>query len=111
MWQQGGTPHLRCWTMPRFEKVFDRMGKEDEQFKAYFTDGEVGGRNIPTKDDWDKCRVFLQFLSLFYKATLKFSGSLYVTSSTSYREMLVIQTKIKEHMAITLLFWLQWQRI
>lgn len=87
----------------RFEKAFERMGNEDEQFKAYFKkDREVGGgggKEIPTKDDWDKCRVFLKFLKLFYNATLKFSGSLYVTSSTFYREMLAIQTQIKKYMA------------
>ncbi|GMP83066.1 hypothetical protein CsSME_00037126 [Camellia sinensis var. sinensis] len=45
---------------------------------------------------WKKCRIFLRFLKLFYVATKKFSGSLFVTSNAFYKEMFVIENKINQ---------------
>ncbi|KAL0017678.1 hypothetical protein SO802_004747 [Lithocarpus litseifolius] len=39
-------------------------------------------------------RTFVSFLKLFYNATKKFSGSMYVTSNTFFDEMFVIQKNI-----------------
>jgi hypothetical protein len=39
------------------------------------------GLGPPNYDDWDRIRTFLKFLKLFYDATLRLSGSLYVTSN------------------------------
>ena len=50
----------------------------------------------PDASDFYDCRLFVNFLKLFYNATNKFSGSLYVTSNTFFNEIYVIQTKINE---------------
>jgi len=43
------------------------------------------GLGPPNYDDWDSIRTFLKFLKLFYDATLRLSGSLYVTSNMYWR--------------------------
>ena len=48
----------------------------------------------PCGVDFQNCRTFVGFLKLFYHATKKFSGSLYVTSNTFFNEMFVIQENI-----------------
>ena len=42
------------------------------------------------------CRLFVNFLRLFYNATKKFSGSLYDSSNSLFDEIYIIQTKINE---------------
>ena len=48
----------------------------------------------PCGVDFQNCRTFVGFLKLFYNATKKFSGSLYVTSNTFSDEIFVIQENI-----------------
>ena len=48
----------------------------------------------PCGVDFQNCRTFVGFLKLFYNATKKFSGSLYVTSNTFFDEIFVIQENI-----------------
>ncbi|XP_028117184.1 zinc finger BED domain-containing protein RICESLEEPER 1-like [Camellia sinensis] len=102
------------------EKAFERLEDEDSNYRAYFKvcegedgDGQVFGdedenedgdrengrkksRRSPTARDWNNCRIFLKFLKLFYNATKRFSGSLFVTSNYFFDEMFVIQTKIEQ---------------
>ncbi|XP_028118778.1 zinc finger BED domain-containing protein RICESLEEPER 2-like [Camellia sinensis] len=49
---------------------------------------------MPTAEDCDNCRVFLKFLRMFYNATKRFSGSLFVISNTFYTEIFVIENMI-----------------
>ncbi|CAL5414902.1 unnamed protein product [Camellia sinensis] len=100
--------YLMLEAAEKFEKAFDRLLEEDSNYQSYFVDDEVceGGdegsgtgkktRGPPTKDDWNKCRMFVKFLRLFYHATRRFLGSLYVTSNCLFDEMFVIQTKIRQ---------------
>jgi hypothetical protein len=39
------------------------------------------GLEPPTFVDWERIKIFLKFLKLFYNATMRLSGSLYVTSN------------------------------
>lgn len=108
------------------EKAFERLEDEDSNYRAYFKvcegedgDGQVFGdedenmdedenedgdgengrkksRRSPTARDWNNCRIFLKFLKLFYNATKRFSGSLFVTSNYFFDEMFVSQTKIEQ---------------
>ncbi|KAH7843858.1 hypothetical protein Vadar_021463 [Vaccinium darrowii] len=55
--------------------------------------GNVGP---PTPTDWDKVKLYVSFLKVFYVATLKFSGSLYVTCNAFFDEMVLIQQAIKK---------------
>ena len=88
----------------KFEKVFLRMDFEDEAYNSYFykqqhsggqqKSGVPGGLGAPDASDFQDCRLFVSFLKLFYNATKKFSGSLYVTSNTFFDEIYIIQSKI-----------------
>jgi hypothetical protein len=81
----------------KFEKVFLRMDFEDEAYNTHFhkqqTSGDLGALDA---SDFHDCRLFVSFLKLFYNATKKFFGSLYVTSNTFFDEIYIIQTKIIE---------------
>ncbi|XP_028085593.1 zinc finger BED domain-containing protein RICESLEEPER 2-like [Camellia sinensis] len=87
--------YLMLEAAEKFESAFQRMGEEDYNYKQYFLDNEGGERReMPTAEAWDNCRVFLKFLRMFYNATKRFSGSLFVTSNTFYTEIFVIENMI-----------------
>ena len=81
----------------KFEKVFLRMDFEDEAYNTYFhkqqTSGGLGALDV---SDFYDCRLFVNFLKLFYNASKKFSGSLYDSSNSLFDEIYIIQTKINE---------------
>ena len=48
--------------------------------------------------DWEKIRIFLKFLKIFYDGTLWFSGANYVTSNSFFLELLSFHDTIElEH--------------
>ncbi|KAL0009737.1 hypothetical protein SO802_004845 [Lithocarpus litseifolius] len=77
----------------KFEHAFKRMEYEDLDYILHFQDGDYG-RRPPNEDDWETCRKFVKFLRLFYNATKKFSGFLYVTSNAFFDEIYMIKRKI-----------------
>ncbi|XP_023896650.1 zinc finger BED domain-containing protein RICESLEEPER 2-like [Quercus suber] len=80
--------YLMLDTAENFEKVFLRMEFEDDSYSSYFLNKENSdGLGSPCGVDFQNCRTFVGFLKLFYNATKKFSGSLYVTSNTFFDEM------------------------
>ncbi|KAK9995873.1 hypothetical protein SO802_020559 [Lithocarpus litseifolius] len=84
--------YLMLETAEKFEKVFLRMDFEDDGYSSYFRSKEdSGGLGSPCMSDFQNCREFVTFLRLFYNATKKFSGSLYVTSNAFFDEIFVIQ--------------------
>jgi hypothetical protein len=73
------------------------MDFEDEAYNTHFyKQQKSGGLGAPDASDFHDCRLFVSFLKLFYNATKKFSGSLYVISNTFFDEIYIIQTKIIE---------------
>ncbi|XP_050272572.1 zinc finger BED domain-containing protein RICESLEEPER 2-like [Quercus robur] len=87
--------YLMLETAQKFEKVFIRMDFEDDSYSSYFMNKEnSGGMGSPSSIDFQNCRIFVGFLKLFYNATKKFSGSLYVTANIFFDEMFVIQENI-----------------
>nr|XP_023901326.1 zinc finger BED domain-containing protein RICESLEEPER 1-like [Quercus suber] len=87
--------YLMLETAEKFEKVFLRMDFEDDGYSSYFRSKEdSGGLGSPCMSDFQNCRAFVTFLRLFYNATKKFSGSLYVTSNAFFDEIFVIQESI-----------------
>jgi hypothetical protein len=54
------------------------------------------GKGVPTQGDWDHIRLILPFLKLFYDATVRMSGSSYLTSNTYMFEILGIGKSIVE---------------
>ena len=87
--------YIMLETAEKFEKVFLRMDFEDDGYSSYFrTEEDNGGLGSPCMTDFQNCRAFVTFLRLFYNATKKFFGSLYVTSNAFYDEIFVIQESI-----------------
>ena len=87
--------YLMLDTSEKFEKMFLRMDFEDASYSSYFMNKEnSGGLGSRSGDDFQNSRKFVGFFKLFYNATKKFSGSLYVTSNTFFDEMFVIQENI-----------------
>lgn len=82
----------------KFIKAFERMEDDDNGYSSYFIDdGKNDGKKVgaPTSSDWENARVFVKFLKFFYDATLKFSGSLVVTSTYPFHEMFTILSELK----------------
>ncbi|XP_075669720.1 zinc finger BED domain-containing protein RICESLEEPER 2-like [Castanea sativa] len=77
----------------KFEHAFKQMEYEDLDYILHFRDGDYD-RRPPNEDDWETCRKFVKFLKLFYNATKRFSGSLYVTSNAFFDEIYMIKRKI-----------------
>ena len=48
----------------------------------------------PCSLDWENARLLCKFLRLFYEATLRFSGSLIVTSNSYFHELVGIQNEL-----------------
>ncbi|XP_038887371.1 zinc finger BED domain-containing protein RICESLEEPER 4-like [Benincasa hispida] len=61
----------------KFEKAFQCLEEEDEDFVHYFTEDENGKKRKgpPTLADWNHVRTFIKFLKMFYDLTLKDSRS------------------------------------
>lgn len=101
----------------QFQKVFEQLEDDGNFFHLKFREDEIGeevgdggegvvgansgkGKEIvntfrpPTSDDWMKAKLYFKFLKLFYKATLRLSGSLYVTCDAFFTEIMVIQSAI-----------------
>ena len=87
--------YLMLETAQKFKKVFIRMDYEDDSYSSYFMNKENScSMGSPSGIDFQNYRTFVGFLKLFYKATKKFSGSLYVTANAFFDEMFVIQENI-----------------
>ncbi|XP_058226607.1 zinc finger BED domain-containing protein RICESLEEPER 2-like [Rhododendron vialii] len=75
---------------------FEGMGRiiEIEKRKKKRGRGRKENVGAPTSSDWGKIKLYVKFLRVFYLATLKFSGSLYVTCNVFFDEMVLIQQDI-----------------
>ncbi|XP_028065061.1 zinc finger BED domain-containing protein RICESLEEPER 2-like [Camellia sinensis] len=88
--------YLMLEAAEKYEKAFNCLKFVDSNFDPYIKDVDGGIRKNPNEFDWKKYRLFLRFLKLFYLATKKFVGSLFVTSNAFYEEMFVIERKINQ---------------
>ncbi|CAL1360735.1 unnamed protein product [Linum trigynum] len=115
----------------KYEKAFDKLECEDIRYSSYFGGaeeevaeqadviskqnemfGSTRGRGRkrqkligpPSCEDWKNARCLVEFLWLFYNATLKFSGTQHVTSNYFFHELVAVQqgildmTKSSDHM-------------
>ncbi|XP_062085714.1 zinc finger BED domain-containing protein RICESLEEPER 1-like [Humulus lupulus] len=82
----------------KFEKAFARYEEEDDKFVSFFMENEHGKKRVgpPTSSDWESATIFVKFLSTFYEVTLKFSGTLHVTSNNFYHEICEIHTQLSD---------------
>lgn len=69
-----------------------RLGEDDSKYLSYFNSHSNIGP--PTDFDWLNARMFIKFLKMFYQVTLKFSGTLYVTSNVFFHEVVEIHTTL-----------------
>ncbi|KAL5577836.1 hypothetical protein UlMin_019535 [Ulmus minor] len=82
----------------KFKKAFKNL-EADANYTKYFDEEKVNGLIIdgpPQNLDWDQAEIFVKFLKTFYELTLKFSGSLYVTSNLFFHEILDIQGDLRQ---------------
>ena len=80
----------------KFEKAFERYGEEDERYSSYFEEKENDKKRIgpPSSSDWECASTFVKFLSTFYEVTLKFSGTLHITSNNFFHEICDIDSQL-----------------
>ena len=82
----------------KFEKVFVRLGQSEPRYMSYFleVDSKENKKNIGSLslEDWENAITLLKFLKIFYMITLKFSGSLHVTSNSFFNELIYMHTNL-----------------
>ena len=83
----------------KFVRAFDRLEKEDGYYKLYFCEVDGNGKKPigpPNYLDWENVKTFVKFLDIFYEATLRFPGSLFVTSNTYFHELISIEDQLQQ---------------
>ncbi|XP_042030008.1 zinc finger BED domain-containing protein RICESLEEPER 2-like [Salvia splendens] len=66
---------------------------DDEDEDEDVDGGRVHG--VPKEEDWRKAKLMLNFLRIFYEATNRISGSLYVTSNLFLHEIYKVHALLK----------------
>ena len=83
----------------KFVRAFDRLEEEDGHYKLYFCEayGNVKKPIGPSNYlDWENVKTFVKYLGIFYEATLRFFGSLFVTSNTYFHELISIEDQLQQ---------------
>ena len=81
----------------KFVRSFNRLEEEDGQYKFYFWEADGKGKKPIGHSnylDWENVKTFVKFLGICYDATLRFSGSLFVTSNTYFHELISIENQL-----------------
>ncbi|RZB96104.1 putative AC transposase [Glycine soja] len=86
--------YLMLVVAEKFEKAFNLLEFEDDSYVKSL-DNEGGP---PSADDWNRARVFIKVLKVFYEATLSFSGYLNVSSNSFLRMWVKIQNALRSWM-------------
>ena len=81
----------------KYEKAFERLEEEDPNYLRTIreeTKEEGNDRHEVAWGmddmDWEKIRIFLKFLKIFYDATLWFLGANYITRNSFFLELMSI---------------------
>ncbi|XP_019450678.1 PREDICTED: zinc finger BED domain-containing protein RICESLEEPER 2-like [Lupinus angustifolius] len=82
--------YLMLEVAEKYEKAFSRLRYDDDDYFTALT--KEGG--VPSLEDWNRARVFIKFLKIFYDATLAFSGSLNTTSNVFFDKLFQIQINL-----------------
>jgi hypothetical protein len=90
--------YLMLEAAEKFEKVFVRLGEKEPRYMSYFLEVDSKGnkKNIgpPSLEDWENARTLVNFLKIFHMVTLRFSGSLQVTSNYFFNELTYMHTNL-----------------
>jgi len=76
--------------------AFELLEELDGYYGPALWDGK-NGLGPPNGDDWARIKVFLKFLEIFYEATMRLLGSLYVTCNMYIEEVSAIQLHSQEY--------------
>ena len=77
----------------KFVVALERMEEDDGHFLHYFEDPSSGP---PRFLDWENVRLFTKFLGMFYEATLRFFGSMFVTTNVYFHELVSLQDQLNQ---------------
>ncbi|XP_031247250.1 zinc finger BED domain-containing protein RICESLEEPER 2-like [Pistacia vera] len=77
----------------KFQKAFDLLEIQDAKYKDDLSSRERS-RGVPTCTDWDYAQYLLPFLKVFYDATVRVYGSLYVIANAYMEEIYAIGLQI-----------------
>ncbi|KAL4394253.1 hypothetical protein AHAS_Ahas02G0133500 [Arachis hypogaea] len=77
----------------KHQKAFELLEMHDKKFVEELNKG----RGVPSIQLWDYAKSVLLFLETFYNATLRISGSSYVTSNLYMKEMFALERRIQQY--------------
>ena len=75
------------------------MEEEDGHNKLYFYEANENGKKptgLPSYLNWENVKTLVKFLDIFYEVTLRFYGSLFVTSDTYFHELINIENQLQQ---------------
>lgn len=80
----------------KFRVAFDKMEVEDKPYNDYFNEFVQGVKRIgpPVKEDWEAVDRLVQFLIIFYQATLVLSASTSVCAHKFYHAIYTVTRNI-----------------
>ncbi|KAL0836525.1 hypothetical protein Bca101_088414 [Brassica carinata] len=80
----------------KFRVAFEKMEAEDKPYNDYFNEIVDGQKRIgpPAKEDWEAVNRLVQFLIIFYKATLVLSASNTVCAHKLYHAIYTVTRNI-----------------
>ena len=87
--------YLMLDAIEKFEAVFVRLQYHGAKYKKHFEKEKIKGPL--EKEDWNRGKMFVKFLKMFYDVTLMFSGSLHVTSIFFFQRTGVYAKNIAEN--------------
>ncbi|XP_031255800.1 zinc finger BED domain-containing protein RICESLEEPER 2-like [Pistacia vera] len=70
----------------KFQKAFELLEIQDIKYRDKLTRGEKSW-GLPMPSDWEYARYLLSFLKVFYDATLRVLGSLFVIGNANARDL------------------------
>jgi hypothetical protein len=85
------------------QSAFELMEELDGYYDPALWDGK-NGLGPPNCDDWARIMVFLKFLEIFYEATMRLSGSLYVTCNMTLKKFLPFNCIYKNIVIVMIIY-------
>ncbi|KAL0665850.1 hypothetical protein Bca4012_028554 [Brassica carinata] len=80
----------------KFKVAFEKMEAEDKPYNDYFNQIVDGQKRVgpPSKEDWEAVDRLVQFLIIFYQATLTLSATNHVTAHKLYHAIVTVTRNI-----------------
>ena len=85
--------YLMCESALIYRKAFKKLEMSDG---GKFRSELDKNRGVPLDSDWERISSLLPFLKIFYDATLRLSGSLYITTNMFLQEIIGVGIMIKK---------------